>query len=36
MGMLELGMCFYQGKLIHIEESIKLIKEERDGHGKDR
>jgi len=36
MGMLELGMCFYQGKLTHIEESIKLIKEERDGHGQNR
>jgi len=36
MGMLELGMCFYQGKLIHIDESIKLIKEERDGHGQNR
>lgn len=26
LGMLELGMCFYQGKLIHLEEAIGLLK----------
>ena len=31
--MLELGMCFYQGKLIHLEEAIKLLKEGVQVHG---
>ena len=33
LGMLELGMCFYQGKLIHLEEGIKLLKEGVQVHG---
>ncbi|MBI4706865.1 MAG: replication-relaxation family protein [Candidatus Omnitrophica bacterium] len=33
LGMLELGMCFYQGKLIHLEEAIKLLKEGGQNHG---
>jgi hypothetical protein len=26
LGMIEMGMCFYQGKLIHLEEAIGLLK----------
>lgn len=33
LGMLELGMCFYQGKMTHIEEAIKLLKEGIEIHG---
>lgn len=33
LGMLELGMCYYQGKLMHIEEAIKLLKEGMQTHG---
>ncbi|MBU2034433.1 MAG: replication-relaxation family protein [Candidatus Omnitrophica bacterium] len=33
LGMLELGMCFYQGKLIHLEEAVKLLKVGGQGHG---
>jgi len=33
LGMLELGMCYYQGKLIHLEEAIKLLKEGVQDHG---
>jgi hypothetical protein len=32
LGMLELGMCFYQGKMMHIEEAAKLLKEEGQHH----
>ena len=31
--MLEQGMCFYQNKLIHLEEAIKLLKEGGHDHG---
>jgi hypothetical protein len=31
--MLELGMCFYQNKVIHLEEAIKLLKEGDQVHG---
>ena len=33
LGMLELGMCYYQSKMIHIEEAIKLLKEGIENHG---
>jgi len=33
LGMLELGMCFYQNKIIHIEEAVKLLKEGGQVHG---
>jgi hypothetical protein len=33
LGMLELGMCFYQGKLIHLEEAIGLLKTGGQVHG---
>jgi hypothetical protein len=33
LGMLELGMCFYQGKMMHVEEAIKLLKEGIETHG---
>ncbi|MFH1519584.1 MAG: hypothetical protein ABIE75_03330 [Candidatus Omnitrophota bacterium] len=33
LGMLELGMCFYQSKLIHLEEAIRLLKEGGQVHG---
>ena len=33
LGMLELGMCYYQSKLIHLEEAVKLLKEGVQVHG---
>ena len=33
LGMLELGMCYCQGKLIHLEEAVKLLKEGAQSHG---
>ena len=33
LGMLELGMCYYQSKLIHLEEAVKLLKEGAQVHG---
>ncbi len=33
LGMLELGMCFYQGKMMHIEEAVNLSKEGTQAHG---
>ena len=33
LGMLELGMCFCQNKLIHLEEAIRFLKEGGQGHG---
>jgi len=33
LGMLELGMCYYQGKMIHIEEAVKSLKEGIQIHG---
>ena len=33
LGMLELGMCFYHGKLLHLEEALKLLKGGVQTHG---
>jgi len=33
LSMLELGTCFYHGKQIHLEEAVKLLKEEVQNHG---
>jgi len=33
LGMLELGMCYYQGKLVHLEDAVKLLKEGVQIHG---
>ncbi len=33
LGMLEIGTCYYQSKIMHIEEALRLLKEGAQAHG---